>query len=271
MKLSDLLDLHRTGSAALRPLRGALRLLRPSRLDSDAGADYANEVQRNPLIKRFPRAEQTRIAGELRTEKESTRRTAGAIARHHARRARAAVARGREVIGRARRDVRISMPEALEHVDANGMIMLALLRVQLMPLLRAAGPAELFGVLQAANQRKDARGYVEAEIIEGLIATGGTALPADDVERGIAKQLREYVSDVQEWRLGTDIPDFDALAAEADHLDALADAIGLAPIDPDQMPAAGEAFAQLAADLDAAAELSADADIEQAHAATATA
>jgi len=255
MNVSELLDLHQRGSAALRPFRGALRLLRPARLDRDAAADYDAMVAANPLVRRFPRDEQTRMRGELRQEKESTRRAAGSIARHHARQVRGIAARGRDVIARARRDVSLSLPDALDRIDANGMVMLALLRVQLMPLLRAAGPAELLGVYQSALQRKDARGYVECDIIEGLIATGAP-LVNDDSERPASKQLREFVEDVQSERLPVDLPDFLALAAEADRLDSLADAIGLASIDPEQIPAAAAVYEQLSADLDTAAERS---------------
>jgi hypothetical protein len=267
MNLSELLDLHKTGSNALRPFRGALRLLRPARLDRDAARNYDALVKQNPLIPRFPRNEQERMRGEERTNIESDRRTAGSRARHQAREARSVVARGRNAIACARRDVTASMPACLNHVTADGMIGLATLRAMLLPLLRQAGPSELLGVYQSAIQRQDARGFVEAEIIEGLVAMGATALPADEVERGVAKQLREFVDDVQTERLPIETPDFDELEREADRLDALADAIGLSSVDPEQLsPPTAEVVAQvyerLSAELDAAAEASDVDDLE---------
>ena len=68
MTWQSVIDAHTSATAALRQYRGALRLLRPHRIERDAAAAYAQAAADNPLIKRFPRAERDRIAGELRAE-----------------------------------------------------------------------------------------------------------------------------------------------------------------------------------------------------------
>ena len=242
---------HRAAVATQRPYRGVLRMLRPRALDRHAAGEYAANEVANPLMRRFPRAEQTRIRAEIRSEMEAIRRAAAAVARFHARTVRAVVTRGRDAIARARRDVGLSMPAALDHVDANGMIMLALLRTQLLPMLREAGPAELLAVYQSALERKDARGFVEAEIIEGLIATGERRA-RDEGEVSIVKQLCEIVMAVADLRVPLDVPDFAALAADADRLDARADALQIIPLDPEANLSAAQAYAHLLADMTAA-------------------
>ena len=220
----SLVEDHRVAASTLQPYRGILRLLRPRVIDRDTGRDYDAYEAANPLMKRFPRAEQARIRGEIRSEKEVIRREAGAVARFQARTVRAVVTRGREAIARARRDVLLSMPEALDGVTADGMIGLAHLEVALTLRLEAAPVAEKLDIAQGAYQRKDARGFVEATIIERLIATGAP-LARDETEVSIARQLVEYVEGVQELRV---------------------------PLDPETTLSAAQAYAHLLADMTAA-------------------
>ena len=70
-------------------------------------------------------------------------------------------------------------------------------------------------------------------------------LAGDDSERAASRELREFVDAVQDLRLPIDLPDFAGLAAEADRLDARADALQFGPLDPDTQPAARQAYADL--------------------------
>jgi hypothetical protein len=244
---------HATASATLRTYRGALRGLRPHALDRDSAAAYAEAEASNPLMRRFPRVERDRIAGEMRGELENNRRAAGAVARFHAHGVRAIIARAREVVARARRDVLLTMPDALQGVSADGMISLSLLRLQLTPLLREASAPELHATYQAALARKDARGLVEAEIIESMVASGA-ALAREDHERAASTRLREYVAGVQDLRVPLDLPDIDELEAEANRLDARAEALQLQPLDTEAHPAGRQAYDELLDAMTAAGE-----------------
>jgi hypothetical protein len=115
-------------------------------------------------------------------------------------------------------------------------------------LIEAASAAERFGTAQGAYQRKDARGFVEATIIERLIATGAP-LARDESELPIVRQLCEYVEAVQDLRIPSDVPDFDAPEQELSRLNARAEAIQLAALDPDTNPSAAQAYAYLLPEL----------------------
>jgi hypothetical protein len=237
-------DDHATATATLRTYRGALRLLRPHVIERDSVAAFDRIVTDNPLVRRFPQRERDRMAGEERATIENNRRAAGAVARRRAYDVRAIITRSRDAVARARRDVTLSMPDALDHVSADGMIALALLRLQLQAVLREASAPELHATYQAALERKDARGLVEAEIIEGL-ASSGAALAREDSERAASARLREYVAGVQDLRVPLDLPDVDALEADLNRLEARADALQLQPLNPEQHPAARQAFDEL--------------------------
>lgn len=249
---------YQTAAATLRTYRGGLRGCRPHVLDRDSAAMYAEADAANPLMRRFPRNERNRIAGEMRAELENNRRAAGAVARFHAHGVRAIITRARDVIARARRDVLLSMPDALQGVSADGSIMLSVLETMLAPSLEAATPTAKLGILQEAYRRKDPRAYVETTIIERQIASG-VPLAGEDVERAASRRLREYVAGVQDLRVPTDLPDIDELEAEANRLDARAEALQLQPLNPEQHPAARQAFDELRDGMTAAGEAS-DAD-----------
>jgi hypothetical protein len=254
MTWEELLAGHPQAVAALTDYRGTLRRVRPIVLDRDAESRTAAFLADNAAARRFP-GEHQRIAAEDRAQIEAERYLAAGHARHVARQVRALVDEGRALIERTRRDTAQTFPDALDSVSADGMIMLGLLRTSMLPLLAGASAATLLDTYQSAVARKDARGMVEAEIIEDLIASG-VAIAAAEQDLPIAKQLRELVSEVQTLRLPSNLPDLDGLLDDLDRLDSRAI---LAKVDPLVNDAASAAFEAQHGDIIEAGRLT-DAD-----------
>jgi hypothetical protein len=233
MTWQELRSLVDSATAALRAYRGALRLLRPIALDRDTAVHVEGLTSGNEGLRRLMRspAEKTRLFSEVRGEAEAARRLAAGVARLNANESRATVAKGREMIAAARRNVLLSLPEALNNVTADGMIALALLELQMEAMLTAANQAKRQAVYEAALQRKDPRAFVEVSIIERLDGNG--------------KPLRELIEGVQELRVPHDLPDLDALERELSTLDSRADLLHVGAIDPEQHQDAADAHAQL--------------------------
>lgn len=225
---SELAAAYRTITASLVTFRGGLRRLRPVTLDWDAADRLAALKADNEAIRRLPTTEQQRIELDIRREHEAQRRGAASHARHQVRAARELVKEGEAFIARTRRDTALSFPDATEGLSADGLVNLALLRVHLAQHLRQASAAQLFATYQAAHQRRDARGLVEAELVEELV-TSGQPLAAGEADLPILRELREYVDGIQELRVPLDLPNFAALLDEADRLDARAEALQLHP------------------------------------------
>ena len=240
MTWQELHNAEQAAKAAIREYRGALRRVRPIVLDRDAKRRFDTFLAHSEAARRLP-SEHERITAEIRHEEEVSRRLGAGAARHHARAVRTFVDEARAHVARTRRDVSASFPDALDHVDGNGMIMLALLRVQSLPLLASASAATLLSTYRAAVERKDARGLVEAEIIEDLVASGA-GLASGEADLPIVKQLRELVTDVQDLRLPANLPDLDALLADLDRLDSRADLAKVDPINVDVDETAAAAF-----------------------------
>jgi len=100
---------------------------------------------------------------------------------------------------RCRRDTSLSMPDAFDHVNANGMLTAALLTETLRPIIAAAGAADLLHRYTRAMETKDARGRIEAELIEQRIETGGLAARPEDLP--VVKRLQEYADAVADLRV----------------------------------------------------------------------
>jgi hypothetical protein len=234
----DLIARYHSYRATLDRYRGALRRLRPATLDRDADRRFDTLTAHSEALLRLP-TEHDRIRQEIRDEEEMGRRLAAAVARYEAYGVRRFVNEAREAIERTRRHTALSFPDALDGVDANGMIMLAVLRAQLQPLMSSMDAATLLNVYQAALQRKDARGLAEAEIIESL-ARSGAPLSKSDADLPIVRQLRQHVEDIADLRLPLDLPDFEKLLTDVDRLDSRADVISLLPLTSDEAKTAYE-------------------------------
>jgi hypothetical protein len=236
-------------TTTLTAYRGSLRRLRPVTLDHDSKQDFEALKADSEAVRRLP-SEHLRIVGEIRTETEAGRRLAAGKARNDARAVRKFIEDARAEIAKARRDVSLSFPDALDGVGKNGMITLGLLRVALKNSLAQASAAVLLSTYQAAFVRKDDPcALAEAEIIEHLAASPGLAANASDLPT--LRQLRSFIADVQDLRLPDDLPDIDGLLAEVDRLDARADLINLLPL---TSPESVKAFEQQRDDLLAAGE-----------------
>jgi hypothetical protein len=223
--------------ATLTEYRGGLRRLRPFVLDRDAKRRFETLKSHSEAVRRL-RSEHERIAAEIRAEENTLRRHATSAARHRANDVREFVNEARDQIANARRDVSTSFPDALNGVTADGMINLAALRVQTTQLLSNAGMATLLATYKRAiGRNSDPGAYVEAEVIEDLVLSGA-AISTNDADRVAAKELRELVTDVQDLRLPSDVPDLDDLLADLDRLESRADAIGVQPLADDITTAA---------------------------------
>jgi hypothetical protein len=154
----------------------------------------------NEAVRRLPRAEQDRIFGDIEREERQARTLAAAVARYAVEPNIAALAeRHRAYLSRRRRDVSVSFPSALDHFNPGDMIALELLRETLRPQIDSANIADLTQRYNRAYEHKDARGLIEAELIEARVERGGLAKSEED--RAAVKQLAESIEVMQDMRI----------------------------------------------------------------------
>jgi hypothetical protein len=96
-------------------------------------------------------------------------------------------------------DVALSFAGALDDVDANGLIMLGIYEQMIRPTIESASVEELERRYERALQQKDARGMVEARLIEERVDRGGLSTKREDVP--VAKRLADYVAGVRDIRV----------------------------------------------------------------------
>src|SRR5260221_13775258 len=110
--------------------RGALRRLRPHVLERDVDAVVHNMTEGNRALEHLLKneGERQRIFGTEHREILTGRRRAAAVALYPLRAVERHVDQWRHFGARNKRHIPLSLPDALNNVDANGMIMLALLR-----------------------------------------------------------------------------------------------------------------------------------------------
>jgi hypothetical protein len=253
MTLQELARTFNSWRQTLTVYRGALRRLRPVTVEYDATQHHERLKSENEAIRRLSGIESERIGHDIRREFEAERRLAAAAARYQAAGVREFCQFAGRLVEQTKRDTSITFPDALDRVTADGMIALALLRVQMLPLIRTMSPAQMLATYEAAIKRKDPRGLVEAEIIEQL-AHSGEQLAQSEGDLPVAKQLRELINDVADLRLPSDTPDFDSLLAEVDRLDSRADLIRLLPSGADDAAAALDRMREETTEAGAAAD-----------------
>lgn len=245
--------------ATLNRARGAFRRLRPGAVEQAAHAHVERLKQDSEAFRRLPRAEHARIREDVIKETTVARRRAAAVAGYRLGEVRDYVAEGLAWLDGVRRDPLRSFPDALDHVDRNGMIGLAVYRELRRPTLAAMAPGDLFGAYQAALRRKTSPdALVDVTLIEDLLRAG---LVHAAQESGIAalRSLRLVVAEEEELRTPADCPPWDDIAKDASRLEARAIALELAPINPDHDPAALAAYNAEGEACDQAGEAS-DAD-----------
>jgi len=106
-------------------------------------------------------------------------------------------------IERRKRDVSVTMPDALDRVTPDGMIALALLRESRTARIDSMSAADLHAVYQSALARRDAAALVDLELIEARVGRGNLASSMD--ERPAVKALVDHVEGVQELRVPVEL------------------------------------------------------------------
>lgn len=237
-------DSFTKAARVLTAFRGSVRRLRADAIENHVNAHLNKLSKANEAIRRLPQSERDRIKGDIRRETVEVRQLAARVARFRASVVRSFVDEARVYINQARRNTERSFPsDVFNHVTADGLIALALLRAHIRPQLATASVAVLRDSYESALARGDAAGLAEAEIIEAIVASN-RPLAADQTEMAAAKELREYVAAMMDQRVPKDLPDLDALQQEADQLHARADILKIAPLNPARDEKAASAFEQ---------------------------
>lgn len=154
----------------------------------------------NEAVRRFPQSELDRIFREIEREETVTRQLAAGAARYAVERVIDDLARRHaDYIARRRADVSLSFPDALNNVDANGMLTFHLLTETLRPMVAQAGAAELRRLYADAIESKDARGRIIATLVEERVDHGGIAEMEDDLP--IIRELSDQIEGVRDLRV----------------------------------------------------------------------
>jgi hypothetical protein len=252
-------ELRQTFPAMVRAVhiaRGALRLLRPHAIDR-AVAEHVDRLAETEAVARLlrHRGERDSLTKEIRTEKLTAFQRAASVGLFRMREVQRYVQEFREWVQATRRDVRLSFPDALNGVDRNGMIMLGIAREQVRARLAKAPASELLDTYRSAQPRKDDPiALLETEAIESLLDSGARA--ASETDLPVLKKLRALVTDWQDWRLPTDLPDYESLAADVDHVLTRASAAQISVINPAHDVEAGAVYKSQEAALLAAGTVS---------------
>jgi hypothetical protein len=232
---------------AVKIARGALRRIRQFEIDAAAQAHVERLKAESEAFRRH-RADHERVHREVHTEYTVARRRAAAVAIYPLRAVQQHVEEWRSWVAEVQRDTARTFPNVLNHVDANGMLSLAILRTLRAPQLQRASAADLRAAYRGAIDRNDASSLVDCGIIEDIVHRNAYHA-ADASELSIAKSLREYISDIEALRLPDDVPDFEALDADVTSLWTRASAAQIIVADPQQDPEAARAFTAQKADL----------------------
>lgn len=205
-------------------------------------------------FRRLPRTEHERIAKQLIVEETQARALAAGVARRNVEPLIGPLATELRAYVETRRcDVYISFPNALDHFTPGDMVALELLRETLRTQIESASVDDLTARYHRAYERRDARGLVEAELIEQRVERGGLSRTPDDV--AAVKALADTVEVAREMRIN----ELETIRLVEDAIEAAQKAISRAdvaqvlPINPDYEPAAKAAFVTAAQEFEAEA------------------
>ena len=99
--------------------------------------------------------------------------------------------------------------------------------------------------LPEPQDRGDASALEDERIIEGLVDAG--VKPTNAEELATLKRLRELIELSRDLRVPSDLPAFEALAADVSRLQARANLLQVAPMNPDRDLAAARVYSSLEA------------------------
>jgi hypothetical protein len=226
----------------------------PDAITRLANAKVEQLKAESEAFRRSLRTEQNRIGAQIEAEIRVDRTYAAGVARYNVEPLIAPLAAElRAYINARRRDVTIAFPNALDHFKPGDMVALELLRETLRPQIDSASIDDLTARYDRAFTRKDARGLIEAELIEARLDRGGVARTPDEV--AAVKALADIVDGQREMRIGEP----GTLRQVEEAIDAAQKAVNLAdvarvrPVNPDIEPTAKAAHAAAAQEFEAEA------------------
>jgi hypothetical protein len=185
---------------ATRRLAWSVRRTIPDTIQRTVQTRIEKMKQESEPFRRLPRTEHGRIVQQLTTEETRDRALAAGVARRNVEPLVEPLAvTVRAYVETRRRDVGISFPSALDHFTPGDMIALELLRETLRPQIESASVDDLTARYHRAFERRDARGLIEAELIEQRIERGGVARTPDEV--AVVKALADSVEAMREMRI----------------------------------------------------------------------
>jgi hypothetical protein len=204
MKYEDMLKQIQAESCELaghtRRLGWELPRTTPTAIKRTVAARIEKMKADNEPFRRLPRSEHERVRVEIEREETAARQLAAGVARFAVEpKVRELDRKYQAFIARRRHDAELSFRDALDRVTADGMIMLAVLRESLRPTIDKADPAALLQRYARAVETRDAKGRIEAELIEERVERGG--LSTRDDELPIGRELGELVAAVQDLRV----------------------------------------------------------------------
>lgn len=192
-EIAAILAEARTLAADTRRVSWSLARTVPDAIRRTAESKVERMKAESEPFRRMGRAEHSRVLKEIEHEERSARHLAGGVSLYRVEpRATRLNSRLQALMSAMRRDTSLSFPDALDHVDANGMLTFELLKETLRPSIAHADATELLSRYSRALDTRDARGQIEATLIEARIERGGLARTQDDLP--IVKTLTDLVA-----------------------------------------------------------------------------
>lgn len=236
-----------TLKANTRRLHYQLARTTPQAIGETAAAKVEQLKASNEAFRRMAPAEHARVQADIEREETARRRHAASVARFHLEPNAEKLDRlYRQFSARCRASADLTFSAALDHVDANGMLMFHLLKETIRGHIDRAPAGELLASYQRALEVRDARALIEAELIEERIRRGGIA--ANTGELPVIKELSELITEVQEQRVPEELraQQVEETIRQAQTVVEHAKGAGVSPLNPEHPAnlAAKQAFEQ---------------------------
>jgi hypothetical protein len=213
-------------------------------VESQRAADTRLETfkKESEPFRRLPPAEHRRIAREILAEETAARSRDASVARYNLEILIGPLAaRVRNYIDKRKHDLDLSFPNALDHFGPGDMVNLELLRETLRPQIESAPIDDLARRYTRAFDRKDARGLIEAELIEDRMERGGIAQTPTEIAS--VKELADRIEGLQSLRVEpfSELSDIEETIAEARKAISRADVLEIRAANPQHDPDAKQA------------------------------
>lgn len=210
-ELQALIDEH---DIAAHTSHGREALDYRERLPADVNAAITKRRQEDELFDALGEKQHQRLARELMSRWLQPRELLAGHRLYELQRAVDAFEpKYRAFIEQRKRDITVTLPDALNHLKPGDMVNLAILRELRRSTIATMSARELADAYKAALQRRDATAYVELELVERRIEAGGLAKDEHDV--GNARELAELVEAVRDLRLPLELAGIEDSITEA--------------------------------------------------------